>query len=69
MIIIIITIIIIIVVITKKLEVGQRKKNLALAFYDYQKAYDMVTWLDEVYSSQKIKERWHTRLEVRGNGK
>ena len=51
------------------------QRNLAVAFYDYQKAYDMVRhdWMIRVYQwmgvperavNVKLMEGWKTRLEV-----
>ena len=60
----------------------KKKRNLAVAFYDYQKAYDMVRndWLLRVYSWMGVPEKvlqvirdiikgWKTRLEVKDDGK
>ena len=56
-------------------EAWERKRNLAVAFYDYQKAYDMVRhdWMMRVYSwmgvpekvsqvIKKIMKGWKTRF-------
>ena len=66
--------------ITDKLRNQQR--NLAVAFYDYQKTYDMVrhNWIVRVCQWMgvpekvvnvitKLMEGWKTRLEVNENGK
>ena len=58
-------------------EVRNQQKNLAVSFYDYQKAYDMVRhdWMIRVYQwigvpnkivnvIVKLVEGWNTRLEV-----
>ena len=58
-------------------EVRNQQRNLAVAFYDYQKAYDMVRhdWMTRVYQWMgvpekvvnvivKLMEGWKTRLEV-----
>ena len=56
-------------------EVRNQQINLAVAFYDYQKAYDMVRhdWMIRVYQWMGVPERavnvkliegWKTRLEV-----
>ena len=56
-------------------EVRNQQINLAVAFYDYQKAYDMVRhdWMIRVYQwmgvperavNVKLMEGWKTRLEV-----
>ena len=63
-------------------EVRNQQRNLAVAFYDYQKAYDMVQhdWMIRVYRWMGIQEKvvkvliklmkgWKTRLEVTQNGK
>ena len=63
-------------------EVRNQQRNLAVAFYDYQKAYDMVQhdWIIRVYRWMGIQEKvvkvliklmkgWKTRLEVTQNGK
>ena len=63
-------------------EVRNQQRNLAVAFYDYQKAYDMVRhdWMIRVYRWMGIQEKvvkvliklmkgWKTRLEVTQNGK
>ena len=63
-------------------EVRNQKRNLAVAFYDYQKAYDMVRhdWMIRVYQWMgvpekvvnvivKLMEGWKTRLEVTEDGK
>ena len=63
-------------------EVRNQQRNLALAFYDYQKAYDMVRhdWMIRVYRWTRIQEKvvkvliklmkgWKTGLEVTQNGK
>ena len=55
----------------------ERKRNLAVVFYDYQKAYDMVRhdWMTRVYHwmgipgkvimvLRKLKEVWKTRLDA-----
>ena len=63
-------------------EVRNQQRNLAVAFYDYQKAYAMVRhdWMIRVYRWMGIQEKvvkvliklmkgWKTRLEVTQNGK
>ena len=63
-------------------EVRDQQRNLAVAFYDYQKAYDMVRhdWMIRVYQwmgvPQKVvnvisilMEGWKTRLEINQDGK
>ena len=63
-------------------EVRNQQRNLAVAFYDYQKAYDMVRhdWIIRVYRWMGIQEKvvkvltklmkgWKTMLEVTQNGK
>ena len=63
-------------------EMRNQQRNLAVAFYDYQKAYDMVRhdWMIRVYRWMGIQEkvvkvliklmkRWKTRLEVTQNMK
>ena len=63
-------------------EVRNQQRNLAVVFYDYQKAYDMVQldWMIRVYRWMRIQEKvvkvliklikgWKTRLEVTQNGK
>ena len=64
-------------------EVRYKQRNLAVAFYDYQKAYKMVRhdWMIRVYHEwmgvaekvvnviTKLMEGWKTRLEVNENGK
>ena len=63
-------------------EVRNQQRNLAAAFYDYQKAYDMVRqdWMTRVYKWMRVPEkvvnfilelmeRWKTRLEVTEDGK
>ena len=63
-------------------EVRKQQRNLAVAFYNYQKAYDMVRhdWMIRVYRWMGIQEKvvkvliklmkgWKTRLEVTQNGK
>ena len=58
------------------------QRNLAVAFYDYQKAYDMVRhgWMIRLYQWMgvpekaviaivKLMEGWKTRLEVTEDGK
>ena len=62
-------------------EVRGKKRNLAVAFYDYQKADDMVRheWMERIYRWMRIAdkvvniwkvmlERWRTRLEVNDGG-
>ena len=62
-------------------EVRNQKRNLAVAFYDYQKAYDMVRhdWMIRVYQWMGVPEKvinvisklmdgWKTKLEVTENG-
>ena len=59
-------------------EVKEYKRNLAVAYYDYKKAYDMVRhdWMMRVYEwagvtikvckvIQQLMDGWKTRLEVR----
>lgn len=63
-------------------EVSRNERNLAVAFYDYQKAYDMVRhdWMERVYTWMRIPGkvinvlraimgRWRTRLEINDNKK
>ena len=63
-------------------EVRDQERNLVVAFYDYQKAYDMVRhdWMIRVYQwmevtqkvvnvISKLMERWKTRLEINQDGK
>ena len=63
-------------------EVRNQQRNLAVAFYDYQKAYDMVRhdWMLRVYKwmgvpakvvnvINKLMEGWKTRLELTHKGK
>ena len=63
-------------------EVRNHQRNLAVAFYDYQKAYDMVRhdWMIRVYQWMgvpekvvnvivKLMEGWKTRLVVTEDGK
>ena len=63
-------------------EVKGRQRNLAVAFYDYQKAYDMVRhdWMIRVYQWMGVPEKlievvkklmkgWKTKLEVTENRK
>ena len=63
-------------------EVRIHKRNLAVAYYDYRKAYDMVhhDWMLRVYEwmgipksvckvIEQLMVRWKTRLEVFGQGK
>ena len=63
-------------------EVRNQQRNLAVAFYNYQKAYDMVRhdWMTKVYQWMgvpekvvnvivKLIERWITRMEVTEDGK
>ena len=63
-------------------EVRNQQRNLAVAFYDYQKAYDMVRhdWMIRVsqwmgvpekvvYVIVKLVEGWKTRLDVTEDGK
>ena len=63
-------------------EVRGKKRNLAVAFYDYRKAYDMVRhdWMLRVYRWMGVPEKvlnvlsqlmegWKTRLEVTCKGK
>ena len=63
-------------------KVRNQQRNLAVAFYDYQKAYDMVghDWMIKVYQWMrvpqkivnvivKLMEGWKTRLEVTEDGK
>ena len=63
-------------------EVRKKQRNLVVAFYDYQKANDMVQhdWMLRVYRwmgvpekvvnvISKLMSRWKTRLEVTENGK
>ena len=62
-------------------EVRGKNRNLVVAFYDYQKAYDMVRhdWMVKVYrwmgipakvvtELKVIMGRWRTRLEVNDSG-
>ena len=63
-------------------EVRGQQRNLAVAFYDHQKAYDMARhdWMIRVYRWMKVPENvinvitklmegWKTKLEVMENGK
>ena len=63
-------------------EVRNQQRNFALAFYDYQKAYDMIRHnsMSRVYQWMgvpekvvnfivKLTERWKTRLGVTKDGK
>ena len=63
-------------------EVRGKRRNLAVAFYDYRKAYDMVRhdWMLRVYRWMGVPEKvvnvlsqlmegWKTRLEVTDKGK
>ena len=63
-------------------EVREKQRNLAVAFYDHQKAYDMVRhdWMLRVYRWMGVPAKmvnvistlmigWNTRLEVTENGK
>ena len=63
-------------------EVRNQLRNLAVAFYDYQKAYGMVRhdWMIRVYQWMGVQEKvvnfiiklmegWKTRLEVTEDGK
>ena len=63
-------------------EVREKQSNLAVAFHDYQKAYDMVRhdWMLRVYRWMGVPEKvvnvigklmsgWKTRLEGTENGK
>ena len=63
-------------------EVRDQQRNLAVAFYDYQNAYDMVRhdWMIRVYQwmgvpqkvvnvISKLMEGWKTRLEINQDGK
>ena len=63
-------------------EVKNQQRNFAVAFYDYQKAYDMVRhdWMIRVYQwmgvpekvvnvTVKLMEGWKIRLEVTEDGK
>ena len=63
-------------------EVREKQRNLAVEFYDYLKAYDMVRhdWMLRVYRWMEVPEKvvnvisklmsgWKTRLEVTENGK
>ena len=63
-------------------EVRDQQRNLAVALYDYQKAYDMVRhdWMIRVYQCMgvpqkvvnvisKLMEGWKTRLEINQDGK
>ena len=63
-------------------EVRNQQRNLAVAFYDYQKAYDMVSydWMIRVFQWMGVPEKvvnviikliegWRTRLEVTEDGK
>ena len=63
-------------------EVKGQQRNLAVAFYDYQKAYDMVRhdWMIRVYQwmgapekliefVKELMKRWKTKLEVTENKK
>ena len=62
-------------------EVRDQQRNLAVAFYDYQKAYDMVrhNWMIRVYQwmgvpqkvvnvISKLMEGWKPRLEINQDG-
>ena len=62
-------------------EGRSQRRNLAVAFYDYQKAYDMVRhdWMIRLYqwmivpekvvsAISKLMDGWKTRLEVTENG-
>lgn len=46
---------------------GEGKRNLAVVFYDYQKAYDITGKV--VMVLRKLKETWKTRLKVSDCGK
>ena len=63
-------------------EVRNQKRNLAVAFYDYQKEYNMVRhdWMTRVYQRMgvpekvvnvivKLMEGWKTRLKINEDGK
>ena len=63
-------------------KVRNQQRNLAVTFYDYEKAYDMVRhdWITRVYQSMGVPEKvinvivkliegWKTRLEVTEDGK
>ena len=63
-------------------ELTNQQRNLTVAFYDYQKAYDMVRhdWMTRVYQWMEVPEKvvnviiklmegWKTRLEVTEDGK
>ena len=63
-------------------EVRNQQRNLAAAFYDYQKAYDMVRqdWMTRMHKWMRVPEKvvnfilelmegWKTRLEVTEDGK
>ena len=63
-------------------EVRNQQRNLAVAFYDYQKAYDMASydWMIRVFQWMGVPEKvvnviikliegWGTRLEVTEDGK
>ena len=63
-------------------EVRNQQRNLALAFYDYQKACNVVKhdWMTSVYQWMgvpekvisvifKLMEGWNTRMEVTEDGK
>ena len=63
-------------------EARGKRRNLAIAFYDYRKAYDMVSndWMLRVYRwvgvpekvvnlLSQLMEGWKTRLEVTDKGK
>ena len=63
-------------------EIKEHKRNAALCYYDYKKAYDMVPheWMDMVFEwmrfhpkvlrlIQWLRHGWKTRLEVYRDGK
>ena len=58
-------------------EVKEHHRNLAVAYYDYKKAFDKVhhDWMLRVYSwmgisvNHLVVEKWKTRLEIWSNGK
>ena len=63
-------------------KVTNQQRNLAVAFYDYQKVYDMVQhkWMIRLYQWMGVPEKvvnvnvkqmegWKTRLEVTEDGK
>ena len=63
-------------------KVRNQQRNLAVTFYDYEKAYDKVRhdWITRVYQSMGVPEKvinvivkliegWKTRLEVTEDGK